>query len=225
MKVKPDRVFPFEFIHNSSKGACASITFYQFVKSCGTLTYDDVKALAKTLKLSEIEYYLELIEPEITGIWGMIKNDMLMVYDLPTGDNLWTFSQPILCLNVFGESMYGLMSFFCRILLLLHSGVWVQSLVGTEISRLRDEVKVNFEFRKTYEMMMIRHTKVIPYVNYMVWVGKDNVIEPEMHVLMLYRIIQKDENGIVNMFWGMYNSNEDGPVEYPGYEVLMIAES
>ena len=224
MKAKPDRVFPFEFIHNSSNGACASIVFYQFVKSCGTVTYEDIKILTKTLKLTEIEYYLELMEPELKKIWNMIKNDSLTIYDLPTGDNLWQFSQHISCLKIFGESMYGLMSYFCRILLLLHSGIWVQELVGDEISHLRTNVKANFEFRKAYELMMIKHTKVIPYVNYMLWVNENGVVEPDMHVVMLYRIIQKDENGVVNMYWSLYNSNEDGPVDYPGYEMLFTIE-
>lgn len=192
-----------EFIDNFYPGACASIVFYQFVKSSDKLLYSDLEEFTKKLnnKLRNYELYDDLIKIKhtICKYWNGIRNETIKFKDLPTGGDLRPLKHPLEGFGVFGKSEYGLINYFCRILFCLSTGYWINQIVGNHYRNL--SCKVNESVFKKYTKFTESYikNKQIPYVTYVCYLDADDNIEGELHVISTLKI---EENKYI-----VYNSN------------------
>ena len=209
------------FIKNIFPGACASITFYQFVKYSDKLRINDIKLYMKDMKNelgNEPLRYLNSIEPVINKYWRNIKFGYAKFKDLPCGNNLCLLKKPISYLKIYGESEYGHISFFCRLMYLIETGLWIQDLSGMNVNNLK--LNVNKKFLNKYEEMVnkckggyytIHGTKSlenlhdyqsqrIPYITYMIYVD-DGKISDEFHVFITLKISDNE--------YEIYDSNNE----------------
>ena len=202
-----------EFIHNVYPGACASIVFYQFVKSSGKLSYDDLEKFVKSLN-DELGNDLHAIGKYLVKYWSGIRNGSVEFKDLPDSGNPREINDENIDLGLFGKSEYGLMSFFCRVLFWAHIGYWIQTICNKSYEEVCDYKRYNDYFDK-YNEFMLKYTSTIPYVSYVAFVDENDIIENLLHVVLTI----KNDNEFM-----IYDSNMNGVDVIDSYEELWFSK-
>lgn len=192
-----------EHIRNKPSGACASITFYQFVKLSGNLSYENLKQYVKSVKLDLIEDMFEDLcnmENIINKYWIGIQNNVYTIDDLPDGGNMHELNEKIKDMRICGESEYGCISLFCRIIFYIHNGFWVGKICNNTMEMVLLSYKIDDKLFDNYLKFMLQYTETVPYITYCAWIGGDNLIENMLHVCITFH------NG---KNWTIHNSNDD----------------
>lgn len=202
-----------EFIKNVNPGACASIVFYQFVKSSGNLSYNELEKFVNSLN-SVYGNDLHIIGQYLTKYWNGIRNGSIEFKNLPYAGDLRYLDKPINDLGIFGKSEYGLMSYFCRVLFWAQTGYWIQWISGKTYDEARGYGIHGDQFDK-YNKFMLKYTPLIPYISYVAYVNKNRIIEDNFHVILTIK------NGKQFM---IYNSNDDDVVIIDFYSELWYTD-
>lgn len=186
-----------ELIRNPEYGACASIVFYQFTKVLDKLSYKRLKRYVKT-KSHELYQDCCTIEPIILKYWNGIHDGSIQFKDMPNGISLHKLDNPFNEFGVYGESEYGLLNFFCRIMFFIQTGFWIQEICNKNVDSLNVNEKP--KYLKSYDKFMLKYTTTIPYISYLAWLNNENVIENGLHVMLTLKI--DNDN------FEIYNSNQ-----------------
>lgn len=171
-----------EFIRNVYPGACASIVFYQFVKSSGNLSYNELEKFVNSLNL-ELGNDLHIIGQHLVKYWNGIQNGSIEFKNLPYGGDLRELDESIDDLGIYGKSEYGLISYFCRILFWAHTGYWIQLISGKTYDEARRYGIHDDQFDK-YNEFMLKYTPSIPYISYVAYVDENGTIVDFFHVIL-----------------------------------------
>ena len=198
-----------EFIQNVYPGACASIVFYQFVKSSGNLSYNELKEFINSLD-SDFGNDLRIIGQYLTKYWDGIRNGSIVFKNLPYGGKLCELDEPIDDFGIYGRSEYGLISYFCRVLFWAHTGFWIQLISGKTFDEACRYVRCDDYFDK-YNEFMLKYTESIPYISYVAYVNEDDIIVDSFHVILT---IKNDERFMI------YDSNNDDVADIDFYSEL-----
>ena len=187
-----------ELIRNPEYGACASIVFYQFAKALNKFSYEKLKNHIKT-KSEKLYQDCCTIEPVVIKYWNGIHNETIRFKDMPTGISLHKLDNPMTDeFGIYGESEYGLLNFFCRVMFFIQTGYWIQEICNKHIDSLNINEKL--KYLKLYNKFMLKYTTTIPYITYLAWLDKENIIENSLHVMLTLKI--NDEK------YEIYNSNQ-----------------
>lgn len=186
-----------ELIRNPEYGACASIVFYQFAKVLNKLSYKKLKRHVKT-KSHELYRDCCTIEPIIIKYWNGIHDGTIQFKDMPNGMSLHKLDTPLNGFGVYGESEYGLLNFFCRIMFFIQTGFWIQEICNKNVDSLNVNEKP--KYLKSYNKFMLKYTTTIPYITYLAWLNNENIIENGLHVMLTLKIDNDD--------YEIYNSNQ-----------------
>lgn len=186
-----------ELIRNPEYGACASIVFYQFAKVLNKLSY---KKLKRHVKSKSHELYRDccMIEPIILKYWNGIHDGTIQFKDMPNGISLHKLDNSLNDYGVYGESEYGLINFFCRIMFFIQTGFWIQEICNKNVDSLNVDNKPRY--LKSYDKFMLKYTTNIPYITYLAWLNNENIIENGLHVMLTLKI--DNDN------FEIYNSNQ-----------------
>ena len=182
-----------EFIQNVYPGACASIVFYQFVKSSCNLSYNELEKFITSLNL-EFGNDLHIIGQYLVKYWDGIQNGSIEFKNLPYGGNLCELDDSIEGLGIYGKSEYGLISYFCRVLFWAHTGYWIQSISRKAYDEARKCCKCDDDCFDKYNEFMLKYTTSIPYISYVAYVDENDVIEDCFHVILT---IKNDEQFMI----------------------------
>lgn len=182
-----------KFVRNIPEGACSSIAFFQFVKSCHHLQYKDLYKFMIT-KIKSEEKYISLISPTIEYYYDKIQNNSISVEQIPNGGKMNKFLKNR-CdeLKLFGESEFGHISLFCRYLCLLWSGIWVGDLEGENINFMKFDHKASIDYTKFMIEHKIQH---IPRICHMVWINDFKIVQPGFHTMIILNNVLYDSNYI-----------------------------
>ena len=188
------------FIKNTADGCCASIVFYQFVKQCVGIPYDDIYHLVHVSLPKSETVFLNLISPIIKRYYNLIRSSKIEPLDLPNGKHSRPFPRSLdhltSSLGEFGTSEYGFICLFCRYLCVSWSGVWVGDYLGGR-SFYSSTSKTNKSSNMSYVSFMLNHglsISNIPRVCYLVWADADGIVEDGFHVMLLIGRMLYDSN-------------------------------
>ena len=202
-----------ELIRNPEYGACASIVFYQFAKALDKVSYEELKNHVK-IKSDLLYQDCCQIEPIVIKYWNGIHNGTIKFSDLPNGKSLHKLDKSMADdYGVFGESEYGLINFFCRIMFFIQTGYWIQAICGRHISLLFKDDPIYLE---TYNEFMLKYTTKIPYVTYFALLNDADIIENDFHLMLTLK--NNDED------YEIYNSNQDEVVHIDQHISLWIVK-
>lgn len=195
-----------EFIQNTPIGMCASIVFYQFVKS-SKLSYHEIENFVNSLS-KELGDDLHKIRKYLVKYWNGIQNGRFEFKDLPNGGDLREINDENIDLGIFGKSEYGLISYFCRVLFWAHTGYWIQAICLKSYKEAR-KYKCDDDYFNRYSEFMLRYTSEIPYVSYVAFIDKNLTIENDLHVILTIKNGNKftvyDSNGKEPEVIDLYN--------------------
>ena len=202
-----------ELIRNPECGACASIVFYQFAKVLDKLSYEDLKIHVWFIS-EELHKDCCEIEPIILKYWNGIHDGTIQFKDMPNGMLLHTLDNPLNDYGIFGQSEYGLINYFCRIMFFLQTGYWIQEICNKHVDSLNINKKP--KYLKSYNKFMLKYTTTIPYISYLAWLNNENIIENGLHVMLTLKIN--------NEYYEIYNSNQSEVVCINSYESLWFTK-
>lgn len=174
-----------EFIQNVYPGACTSIVFYQFVKSSGNLSYNDLEKFVNSLN-SVLGNDLHIIGQHLVKYWDGIQNGSIKFKNLPYGGDLREIDESIPDIGIFGKSEYGLISYFCRVLFWAQTGYWIQVIGGKTYEEAR-KYGIHGDHFDKYTAFMLKYTQSIPYVSYVAYVDEKKIVLDIFHVILTIR--------------------------------------
>ena len=201
-----------ELIRNPECGACASIVFYQFAKVLDKLSYEDLKIHVWFIS-EELHKDCCEIEPIILKYWNGIHDGTIQFEDMPNGMSMHELDNPLNDYGIFGQSEYGLINYFCRIMFFLQTGYWIQDNCGRHVFQLIEDKPI---YRKAYDKFMSLFTTKIPYITYFGILNNENILEEDFHIMLTLKINDDD--------YEVYNSNEDEVIHIERHVSLWIVK-
>ena len=201
-----------ELIRNPECGACASIVFYQFAKVLDKLSYEELKMYVSIIS-EELYQDCCTIEPIILKYWNGIHDGTIQFKDMPNGMSMHNLDNPIHEFGIYGESEYGLINLFCRIMFFIQTGCWIQDNCGRHLNQLIEDDPI---YLQIYNKFMLRYTTKIPYVTYFGILNDDNILEDNFHIMLTLKNNDND--------YEVYNSNEDEVIHVERHVSLWIVK-
>lgn len=184
----PDNIDELVYIPNQPCGLCAAITFWQVSRVLHNL-YDVLRNQLMIMFTVNNFFDTDIYQQQFWNVIYKLWN-VNMFEQLPTGANLKPINPPIKSLLLFGQSEYGCMSMFLRMLFCLQHDIWVQNIIEDTTAELSlDNIR---DKENQFKNILAKHNYngLIPWVTYDVWVG-DN----DAHVY----IIVEDGNDYISL--------------------------